>query len=202
MILPPAGRRNRPALGLGPGRSRFTDVRRVLCRALGAAIIAGCALPDSATGGLTLELNVKGEGQLAVLYRVNRDGTLGFGGGADARNCRISWTGPMTADEIKALRSLLDRHGWFSHGPASTGEPPQREYRIKLTWEGGRRRYTVKGASPDVTPIDQLLERIARRRLDPFLDSLPRPSHPEDEGPGQTTPDTQPAAPDGGSGPK
>ena len=142
--------------------------------------LAACSLgggdPGSATGGLALELRLRGEGNLAALYRVEPDGTIGFGGGADARNRRTTWTGTMTPGEIAELRELLEKHGWFEGGPASTGDPPQRVCHIKLTWPQGRRHYKVKGASADVTAVYELLDRVARRRLDPVLEMLPKAS--------------------------
>jgi hypothetical protein len=152
--------------------------------AVSTALI-GCSqslrLDGSATGGVALEMFVRGEANLAALYRVEPAGTISFGGGADALNRQVTWTGPMTAAEIDELRSLLDRHGWFAKAPGSTGEPPQRSYRIRLTTpEGRRRHFWVRGASEDVTPIHDLLERLARRRLDAdhVIESLPRPSQP------------------------
>ncbi len=148
-----------------------------------AAALTGCAAggsPDSPTGGIALEMIVRGEANLAALYRVDRDGSISFGGGVDARNDRVTWTGSMTAAEIDELRRLLEEYGWFERVPVSTGEPPQRRYRIWLRWPGGRKRYKVRGSSPDITPIHDHLERVARRRLggDPVIQALPRPSAP------------------------
>ena len=52
-----------------------------------AALMAGCSVlsgadPGSATRGLSLEVWLRGEENLAVLYRVEPAGTIGFGGGA------------------------------------------------------------------------------------------------------------------------
>ncbi len=128
----------------------------------------------SPTGGLKLELLVHGEANLAVLYRVSEDGMIGYGGGADARNRTITWTGQMTAGEIDELRALLHQHGWFGGAPRSTGEPKERVSRIKLSHAGRSHSYKVRGRSPDVTPIEQLLDRVARRRFERFLESLPK----------------------------
>ncbi len=128
----------------------------------------------SPTGGIKLELLVHGEANLAVLYRVSEDGMIGYGGGADARNRTITWTGQMTPGEIDELRALLQQHGWFDGAPRSTGEPQERVSRIKLSHAGRSNSYKVRGRIPDVTPIEQLLDRVARRRFERFLESLPK----------------------------
>ena len=55
---------------------------------LAVSMLPGCARPGAAeqlsgTGGIALEMLVRGEGHLAVLYRVQPDGTIGFGGGTN-----------------------------------------------------------------------------------------------------------------------
>jgi hypothetical protein len=154
-----------------------------------AALIAGCSVlpgadPGSATRGLSLEVWLRGEENLMVLYRVEPDGTIGFGGGADARNQRITWTGPMTAEEIDRLWALLQEHGWFSGDvkAASTGEPRERRYRIRLRWPDGSKQYKIRGENPAVTPVETLLGQASRRRLGGFLQTLPRPSGSEGSG--------------------
>ncbi len=147
----------------------------------------------SPTGGFKLELRVHGEANLAVLYRVSEDGTIGYGGGADARNRTITWTGQMTPGEIDELRALLQKHGWFRGAPRSTGEPRKRVSRIKLSHDGRRHSYKVRGRSPDITPVEELLDRVARRRFERFLESLPKaPTRPrEGERSGDPEPDPE-----------
>lgn len=165
------------------------------CSVRGGRVAAGgpgAVEGRSATGGLKLELLVHGEANLAVLYRVSRDGTIGYGGGADARNRTITWTGQMTPGEIDELHALLQQHGWFDGAPRSTGEPQERVSRIKLRHAGRSYSYKVRGISPDVTPIEQLLDRVARRRFERFLESLPKPEHVPKSG------DPEPAPEKGG----
>lgn len=137
------------------------------------------AEPLWGTGGIALEMLVRGEGHLVVLYRVQPDGTIGFGGGTDARSRRVSWNGQMTAGEIEQLRSLLQQHGWFHAAPASTSSAAdaKRSYRIKLSWPQGWWQSHITGISPHITPLYDLLEQIARRRLDEddALKALPQP---------------------------
>ena len=85
-----------------------------------AALLAGCSAsdPGSATRGLSLEMWMQGGENRAAFYRLETDGTLGFGGGADALSHNITWTGPLTAGEIERLWVLLDEHGWLTGGLA------------------------------------------------------------------------------------
>ncbi len=143
----------------------------------------GCSSPPPASPGwpkgLELEMLVTAGDDVASLYLVRPDGTISWGGGYDARHGRTSWTGPLTGEEIDQLHRLLDELEWFTRAPASAadddgaprGEPA---YRIKLRWRNGKRDYTVRGPSPDVAPIEELLQRAARRRLDVFLQTLPK----------------------------
>ena len=135
--------------------------------------------PQSPTGGLSLKMLVVTEDNAAAMYRVEPDGSIHFGGGLDARREKTTWSGPMTAEEIKQLRDLLTRHGWFAASPASTDRPKDRSYRIQLRWPQGRRTYRVIGRSLDVTPIEQLLAQAAGRRHEAFLQTLPKPSSEE-----------------------
>jgi hypothetical protein len=145
-----------------------------------AVLLAGCSAPDpgSVTRGLSLEVWDRGLENRAVLYRVETDGTISFGGGRDAINQRISWTGPLTADEVDQLWVLLEDHGWLSGEvrAASTGEPRRRQCRIQLRWPGGRKRFRFRGENPDVEPVEALLAEASRRRLQGDLETLPRPS--------------------------
>ncbi|MCH8153460.1 MAG: hypothetical protein IH830_13935 [Planctomycetes bacterium] len=159
-------------------------VAHLLAALLAASMFPGCARSGAAeslwgTGGIALEMLVRGEGHLAALYRVQPDGTIGFGGGTDARNRRVTWTGQMTAQEIEQLRSLLQQHGWFHAVPSSTSSAAdaKRSYRIKLSWPQGRWRRHITGISPHITPLHDLLEQIARRRLeeDDAIKALPQP---------------------------
>ncbi len=158
----------------------------MLWAVIAVGLLTGCSFhgaadPLSPTGGIAMEMQVAGEGNLAALYRVQPDGKIQFGGGAEARNRRITWTGQMTAREIQQLRELLEQYGWFDTAPTFPRRDmpkPKRSYRLTLSWPGGRWHRRVRGASPQVTEIHDLLEQIARRRLEGhrILEALPTPS--------------------------
>ena len=154
---------------------------------LGLLLLAGCGVPGAtraalSTGGVALEMLIESGESSVALYRVEPSGTIGFGGGFDARLNKTTWTGRMRTEEIDELLALLDTDGWFEADPASISAPPDHTYRITLSGPKGRRRFEVEGGrrgnGPDVAPLAELLERISRRRLDDFLDALPKPGEP------------------------
>ena len=147
------------------------------------ALAAGCSVTDPVPGtlGLTLEMQVEDEGNFAVIYRLNPDRTLSFSGGADVRDNETTWAGMMTNEEIETLYGLLHEHHWLDGGPADAEMPSDRVTRIHLRWPGGRLHTTVRGRSADVSPVEAHLSRIANRRLEPYLESLPKARTPPDE---------------------
>lgn len=137
------------------------------------------------TGGLAIELLVRGDDQSAAFYRVDRSGQLEFAGGRDATQKRISWKGQLDKDDIASVRSLLETNGWLS------GDQPRRirrsvaegavERRYDLTVRQGRttRRYEVIGPDPAIAGLHDRLDRLAARRFDSVLDRLPRADEPQ-----------------------
>jgi hypothetical protein len=140
-------------------------------RAVAAVMLASCAAHDPA-----LEIDHRGPANLAVIYRVEEDGTLGWGGGQSAREGRITWTGAMSGAELEGLRAILSEDGWLDSGPASTeGADSEWRTKVELDAPGGRRRYRVTGRSPEVERLVRHLDLIARRRNDEALEILPKP---------------------------
>ncbi len=125
-------------------------------------------------------MSITGKGNLAVIYRVDQDGSIHFGGGKDAQLNKTSWAGKLTQQEIEQLRASLDEQGWFTAEPASSSTDADRKYRIELRWPEGNRSYKVAGKGSKIAPIEDLLIKIANRRHDVFLDSLPQGSEPPD----------------------
>lgn len=161
---------------------------RTLLMLLLLSSLTGCATLSSKninrTSGVTLRLRKVDEpGGAAAVYRVDRDGTLGFGGGASAHFDRITWNGDMSDSEIAELLGLIDRYGWFEQDPKGTGQPQGLMYRVELNGRSWR-RFTVYGQCESVQAVEGLLDRIARQRFDPILDSLPKPSQPDSADPG------------------
>lgn len=146
---------------------------------------AGCAsrgpVTDDRTGGISLELRDAPEPTAASLYRVELDGTLRFAGGQAARDRRFTWSGPLTDEEIARLRQIIrdDRLDAGRELPAATPSPRRTDLRLRLP--GGNLRYRLEGEVPAVEALRGLLEEASRRRLDSFMQRLPKPG-PVDPG--------------------
>ncbi len=152
----------------------------VIAAAFVTAMAAGCAgkspslRPDVVIAdGFYLELWILGQESYATLYRVNGSRKLGFGGGSDAFNRRISWVGTLTVEQYDELQDLLEQHGWFAGTVSTTGDPPERVTRVRLRWPNGSRQFKVKGDSQDIEPVRQMLSDAARQRLRRDLEQLP-----------------------------
>ncbi len=139
------------------------------------ALLSACASTPStdATGGISLTL-WRNDSNAASYYTVDRDGTIGFGGGQDARLYRTSWTGALTPEEITQLQQIVDEHDGFRSSPGTEGETNDLQYRLEIRSAAGTFRQSWRGESPEVTPLEALLDAAARRRLEGFLDTLPR----------------------------
>lgn len=176
---------------------RFPSRKKCFAKALlmGAIVLtlAGCASPakNSPTGGLELTMYVHDGTGAETYYHVQRDGSLGFGGGLKARFFQTTWADQMSSDEINQLRGLLAAQNWFRPPPESTNRPPEHVYRVVINAPENHKQFRVKGESEALRPIHNWLDAIARRRLEPELRSLPAPSRVQ-----QTQPSsTQPAVP-------
>lgn len=127
-----------------------------------------------------MKMSITGKDNLAAIYRVEQDGSIHFGGGQDAQLNKTSWTGQLTKQDVEQLRALLTEHGWFSAEPASSSTDADRKYRIDLRWPGGHRSFKVTGKGSMIAPIEDLLAKIANRRHDVFLESLPKATEAPD----------------------
>lgn len=166
--------------------SAFNLMKRCLALAIGAMVvlaIQGCASDQhtdakAASGAFSGDLTLfSRDGTDAEEYfKVSQDGTIGFGGGMNARLEKISWTGPMTPEELKSLGELIASHDWCKRDWVSTRVPEKALYRISLQTDECHRTIRLKGEHPDVNPVRDLLRKAALRRLQPDLDRLPQPS--------------------------
>lgn len=148
------------------------------------ALLAGCAAttptagPDDRTGGVTLELLFERPGNAVTRLRLERDGTLHFGGGLDARAERFSWSGPLTAAEVTAVRTSLDKDRWltatFPAGPPSPDDGAGR-LTARLRTPAGAKRIRTAGDESRIAAVYEILATAARRRHEEFLGTFPEP---------------------------
>jgi hypothetical protein len=130
-------------------------------------------------GGISLQLRLTDEAGKAVVYHVDPDGMLHFGGGMDAAVDRTTWSGPLTEAEAAELRRRLEGGHWFDRELPATGEPAERRWWIEVRGPAGRRRHKLRGECPEAEAVEALLENAARRRLDRFMERMPEPGQPE-----------------------
>jgi hypothetical protein len=152
----------------------------LLATGVGRGCAAGGARTADRTGGLTVELLDEPERGAFSLYRVERDGTLRFGGGVDALNERFSWSGPLTIEEIARLRQLNDEHRWVERRSRPTDSASPRRSTLSVRDGSKYRRYRIEGECDGITPLRELLEQASQRRLDDFMRRLPQPGLQQD----------------------
>ena len=168
-----------------------------LCFILVALICtSGCKGSPSATStvanmGFELSMYVRDETGAESLYKVTRDGTLGFGGGLNARLDHTTWSGPLFPEELRQLHDLLAAADWFKAKPESTGQPEQKIYRISLNSKEKVRSFRLKGDHLQIKPIRDLLDTASLRRLEVDLRRLPEPNLPREMKTPTTAPEDQ-----------
>ncbi|MCH7602220.1 MAG: hypothetical protein IIB54_05600 [Planctomycetes bacterium] len=128
---------------------------------------------------MTLTLRIEESGNMAAYYTVDSDGTLGFGGGLDARFDRISWTGSMQDDELSELLALIEQNQLFERKPVGTGEPKSLRWRFELSGPKGWKRSRLTGECPILRQVYELLDASSRKRFDGILETLPKPGQRE-----------------------
>lgn len=158
-------------------------VRAALNLVIGACLLlvgscASAGTHDDATGGLTMEMYITRPGNSFARYKLDRDGTLHFGGGFDAQARRYTWSGPMTDEEILRLLEMIETYRWFEAEPSSGVEEKGRTFEIDLEGADRHRKYTVTGDSPAVVAVYDLLRDAAMRRHEGILRSLPEADAP------------------------
>lgn len=166
---------------------RAASFAHVACRVLRLAVVSvllatmasctstsGVGDPSTATGGVRLEVESRDtESQLMALYVVSPNGTLDWGGGRNAMQGTTTWQGTLTAEQIAALRTLLEEDGWFDGRPKGSGTPRSKVGRVMLRSDRGNRRYELRGECPAFDRLVALLESAARGRHEAHLNTLP-----------------------------
>jgi hypothetical protein len=147
----------------------------VACSSGGGPASTQPTLRASESDDITMQMSIRDEFSQDILYRVEKDGSISFGGGIKALIDKTTWTGQMTDDERRQLHDLILQHGWFERDPVSTNDPKTRVYRIDLRGPEGHNSFKVVGQNADVQPIADLLAKICLRRLEPDLQKLPEP---------------------------
>ncbi|MEM7228764.1 MAG: hypothetical protein AAF432_08110 [Planctomycetota bacterium] len=139
----------------------------------------GCAsdgrVPPARGDAFMVEMMYRDDGNVIALYRVEEDGTFGFGGGQNALAERMSYTTILSVDDLDTLQLRIDEARWAYEDIESTNEPETRRYDIRYEWPTGWARHKVRGESQRIRPVHDLLIEFSERRLQRDLDTLPKP---------------------------
>lgn len=143
-------------------------------------LVSGCASStatpaESPTDGIALTLLVRNEGGANELFIVDSDGAIKWGGGFDAVDGRSSWTGTLSTQEADELVAAMRTHGWLDGRLRADAPAKWPAYEIEVRTPDGSHSSNFKGPSAQVTPVLAVLQRIADRRNDAYLDMFPEP---------------------------
>jgi hypothetical protein len=143
-------------------------------------LFGGCASStvapaESPTHGIALTMLVRNEGSANQLFIVEPDGAIQWGGGFDAVDGNPSWTGTLSGKEADELVSVMRTHGWLDGHLRADAPAKWPIYEIKVRTPEGSHSSDFKGSCAQVTPVLAVLERIADRRNDAYLNTFPEP---------------------------
>ena len=108
-----------------------------------------------------------------VLYKVDTDGILAWGGGQAASMDETTWESLLEPEQVRQLRSILQDSGWFAGKPTGSGTGGQRRTKVHFRWPDGSWKWTLRGTDPQLDPVEQLLHQYSLARLEPALRRLP-----------------------------
>ncbi|MCA9290548.1 MAG: hypothetical protein KDA25_05435 [Phycisphaerales bacterium] len=140
-------------------------------------LLVGCGSTSVLRSPVTLEMLTTNGPNVAAFYRVRADGAIAFGGGGDAIARRTTWTGTLTDAERASLDATLAAHDCCRDvvGDGIGDGTGSRRYELLVdTPACGRHRLTVEGEAPALAALRTVLEGASARRLDGFLDTLPK----------------------------
>ncbi|MDG2053745.1 MAG: hypothetical protein P8J86_03470 [Phycisphaerales bacterium] len=134
------------------------------------------ATSGTRTGGLNLELTVRGPDGERAQYVLQEEGVLSFSGGRDMVLGQVTWTGDLSDDEIGKVLDTIQSVGWLEVKPASMPDSDEYVYTIDLESPKQTASWTITGDSPYVRPVYVVLDQVSRKRFDSYVDRLPKPS--------------------------
>jgi hypothetical protein len=154
----------------------------VACIVMPCAMLGGCAaasIPrversaEAPTGGMDLVLSIQDrrDGRFER-FRLDRTGTLHYGGGKAAITEKETWSRPLTGGEIDLVVGILDANDWWSGLPNSRGEPRLFQWDIELASGRHRRQAWGRGACAGVSEMHEALRGFAAGRFAPELDRI------------------------------
>lgn len=157
--------------------SRVVLVALTLPVALTGCASGGATDTSSRTGGVSLVVDLRDVDAIKATYwTVSTEGAIGFGGGRDAMNRRVTWSGTMTDEEIAQLVELLRRDGWLAGTVTATGTPKNRITDVTVRGPDGRKHVDLRGQCDAADRLAELLMQSSTGRHQDFMKQLPLPS--------------------------
>lgn len=146
------------------------------------AILTACGAPPPAKGddGAFRHIRVRDEDDAdgrITFYEISGD-TLAFAGGLAAMRETPETTESLDRETMAAVMDSIREAGWLAATPPSSIGDGPRSLSVDMTWRGGRRTFRIDGDGRELPPGSEavvvLLKRIADRRFEEIIDSLPR----------------------------
>lgn len=158
----------------GLSRTIATVATALLLLLTACASTRGVGDPNTPTGGVALEVETRDSESLKLsLYRVWPDGVIDWGGGRDAMNSVTTWEGLMGQAEIAKMRTLLEQDGWYEGRPTGSGTPKTAMATVVVRSAAGSRTTTIRGTSPELDRLLEVLREATKGRHDGYLRKLP-----------------------------
>ena len=168
----PVARTAAPSALLAQAMRAFAVAGLVLLSA--CASTRGVGDPNTPTGGVAVEVESRDSESLKIsLYRVWPDGTIDWGGGRDAMNSVTTWEGLMGQSEIASMRQLLEQDGWYDGRPKGSGTPKTATATVVVKSAAGSRTTTIRGSSPELERLLEVLRQATKGRHDGYMRKLP-----------------------------
>lgn len=147
--------------------------------ALAAVMLAGCTVMQDAprrlgSCGIALAVFVAHPRDARYEYFRIDDGVLHYGGGSDALLMKTSWSAPMTREQCDRVLELSRAAGWCDlEAKSRDGESDAAMASVAVAWEGGRVQFRRPASEATAAAVIAYLDRLARARLEKYLDRLP-----------------------------
>lgn len=135
-------------------------------------LLLGCQQPFDGKQ-LRLEMSTP---QQAVLFRVENDKTVSYGGGLDAVEGKSSWQGEMNAQQQEKYIELFAATHWVTNPPSIKKNEGTGHYNIRIRDNQIDNVFTLPLNDENATLIYNFLLKVARVRFEPYLNKLPKAS--------------------------
>jgi hypothetical protein len=114
--------------------------------------------------------------QQAVLFIVDNENTVAYGGGITAIEGKTSWKGEMNEQQKEKYKSLLNATGWLARTPASDESTGTGHYNINIRTSDTNVKFRVPLTDRKATEFYDFFMSVADSRLEEHLRKLPKPN--------------------------